>query len=80
MNQYQYTPKKVAALLKKPDQESSVRTLNSDLMEVIINGSKLVVPTAEAYGRLLTKVARLEQRVLNTENRATRALRKASDE
>lgn len=79
MNQYQYIPRQVPALLKSHPNESSVKTLNSDLMEVVINGSRVVVPTAEAYNKLLAKVARLEQRVMNTESKSTRALRKASE-
>ena len=79
MNQYQYQPRQVPALLKKMDSNSSVKTLNSDLMEMVINGDRVVVPTAEAYNRLLAKVARLEQRVSNTEGKATKALRKASE-
>ena len=79
MNQYQYIPRQVPALLKKADNDSSVKSLNSDLMVMVINGSRVVVPTAEAYNRLLAKVARLEQRVSNTEGKATKALRKASE-
>jgi hypothetical protein len=79
MNQYQYTERKVPALLKQSVGESSVKSLNSDLMEVVLNGQRVVVPTAEAYNRLVAKVARLEQRVLNTESRSSQALRKASE-
>jgi hypothetical protein len=79
MNQYQYTPKQVPALLKKFDSDSSVKTLNTDLMEMVINGNRVVVPTAEAYSRLVAKVARLEQRMYNSENKASRALRKANE-
>lgn len=79
MNQYQYSERKLPALLKKPQAESSLRGLNSDLVEIVVSGQKIVVPTAEAYHRLVTKVARLEQKMLNTENRSVQALRKANE-
>jgi hypothetical protein len=60
-------------------QESSIKSLNIDLMEVVVNGQRAVVPTAEAYTKLVAKVARLEQKVVNIENKASQALRKAYD-
>lgn len=79
MSQYQYIERKVPALLKKSTAESTVKGLNSDLVELNINGTKITLPTAEAYNRLVVKIARLEQRVLNTENRSSLALRKANE-
>jgi hypothetical protein len=76
MNQYS-TQRKLPALLRSPVYESSIKSLNIDLMEVVVNGQRAVVPTAEAYSRLVAKVARLEQKVVNIENKAGQALRKA---
>jgi hypothetical protein len=76
MNQYS-SQRKLPALLRGPVQESSIKSLNVDLMEVVVNGQRAVVPTAEAYSKLVAKVARLEQKVVNIENKAGQALRKA---
>lgn len=78
MNQYS-EQRKLPALLRSPVQESSIKSLNMDLMEVVVNGQRAVVPTAEAYSKLVAKVARLEQKIVNIENKASQALRKAYD-
>lgn len=76
MNQYSTRPK-LPALLRSTVTEGSIKALSADLMEVIVNGQRAVVPSAEAYSRLIAKVARLEQKVINIENKAGQALRKA---
>jgi hypothetical protein len=71
----QYRQRSVPVLLKsKQVQEARVRQLN-DMVEIEINGERVVVPTAENYQRLMKKVAVLEQRLYATDNKATRAAR-----
>lgn len=73
MNQYQQ--RSVPVLLKNRQmQEARVRLIN-DMVEIEVNGSRVVVPTAESYQRLLKKVAVLEQRLYATDNKANRAAR-----
>jgi len=71
----QYRQRAVPALLKsKQVQEARVRLIN-DMVEIEMNGNKVVVPTAESYQRLLKKVAVLEQRLYATDNKANRMAR-----
>ena len=71
----QYKQQAVPALLKsKQVQEARVRLIN-DMVEIEMNGSRVVVPTAESYQRLLRKVALLEQKLYATDNKANRAAR-----
>jgi len=71
----QYKQQAVPALLKsKQVQEARVRLLN-DMVEIEMNGSRVIVPTAESYQRLLKKVAILEQKLYATDNKANRAAR-----
>jgi hypothetical protein len=71
----QYKQQAVPALLKsKQVQEARVRLIN-DMVEIEMNGSRVVVPTAESYQRLLKKVAVLEQKLYATDNKANRAAR-----
>ena len=71
----QYRQQAVPALLKsKQVQEAKVRLIN-DMVEIEMNGSRVVVPTAESYQRLLKKVAVLEQKLYATDNKANRAAR-----
>jgi hypothetical protein len=73
MNQYKQQP--VPALLKSRQvQEARVRLIN-DMVEIEMNGSRVIVPTAESYQRLLKKVAVLEQKLYATDNKANRAAR-----
>lgn len=74
----QYTEKKVPALLKSPGEKTSFRFIN-DMVEFTIDGEKVVVPTAEAFQRLLKKVISLEQRLANTDTRVSRNARKRHD-
>jgi hypothetical protein len=76
MNQYS-TQRKLPVLLRGPVTEGSIKALSVDLMEVVVNGQRAVIPTAEAYSKLVAKVSRLEQKVINIENKAGQALRKA---
>lgn len=71
----QYKQRAVPALLKSSTvQEARVRLIN-DMVEIEMNGSRVVVPTAESYQRLLKKVAVLEQKLYATDNKANRAAR-----
>jgi hypothetical protein len=71
----QYKQRAVPVLLKsKQVQEAKVRLIN-DMVEIEMNGSRVVVPTAESYQRLLKKVAVLEQKLYATDNKANRAAR-----
>lgn len=71
----QYKQRAVPVLLKSRQiQEARVRLLN-DMVEIEMNGSRVIVPTAESYQRLLKKVALLEQKMYATDNKANRAAR-----
>ena len=71
----QYKQRAVPVLLKsKQVQEARVRLINN-MVEIEMNGSRVVVPTAESYQRLLKKVAILEQKLYATDNKANRAAR-----
>ena len=71
----QYKQQAVPALLKSSQvQEARVRLIN-DMVEIEMNGSRVFVPTAESYQRLLKKVAILEQKLYATDNKANRAAR-----
>jgi hypothetical protein len=71
----QYRQQAVPALLKSRQvQEARVRLIN-DMVEIEMNGSRVFVPTAESYQRLLKKVAVLEQKLYATDNKANRAAR-----
>ena len=51
----------------------SVTQIN-EIVEIDINNRRAYVPSAEAYQRLVKRVAVLEQRLQITENKATRAI------
>jgi hypothetical protein len=71
----QYSEKQTASLLKpKPVKESKVRIINN-MVELSVNGERVMVPTAEAYQDLMKKVLHLEQRLAITDNKASRATR-----
>lgn len=71
----QYRQRSVPVLLKSRQvQEARVRLLN-DMVEIEMNGERVVVPTAESYQRLLKKVSVLEQKLYATDNKANRAAR-----
>lgn len=72
MNQYQYKePKQVPALLKKESATERVNIING-MVELTLDGQKVVVPTAEAFDRLLKKVAVLENRLYTADNKINR--------
>lgn len=71
----QYKQRSVPVLLKSRQvQEARVRLIN-DMVEIEMNGDRVVVPTAESYQRLLKKVAVLEQKLYATDNKANRMTR-----
>lgn len=75
----QYRQRAVPVLLQsKQVHEAKVRLIN-DMVEIDMNGSRVVVPTAESYQRLLKKVAVLEQRLYATDNKANRAARSSGE-
>jgi hypothetical protein len=74
MNQYQER-KKIPALLKSTQTESANFKLINGMVEFTIDGERVVVPTAEAFQRLIKKVAVLEQRIASTDNKANRVAR-----
>lgn len=71
----QYSERKIPALLKSKKTESAQFKMMNGLVEFTMDGEQVIVPTAEAFQRLLKKVAVLEQRLYNTDNKATRATR-----
>jgi hypothetical protein len=75
----QYKQQAVPALLKSRQvQEARVRLIN-DMVEIEMNGSRVFVPTAESYQRLLKKVAVLEQKLYATDNKANRMARSQNE-
>jgi hypothetical protein len=76
----QYTERKVPVLLKKTkdSQQTNFRMIN-DMVEFTIGSETVVLPTAEAFQRLLKKVAVLEQRLASVDNKANRATRTAKN-
>lgn len=76
----QYSEKQTASLLRqKPVKESKVKIVNN-MVELVVNGERVIVPTAEAYHDLLKKVLHLEQRLAITDNKASRATRKKTND
>ncbi len=71
----QYSERKIPALLRSPTAESANFNVVNGMAEITMNGNRVVVPTAEAFQRLLKKVAVLEQRLATTDNKASRAAR-----
>jgi len=71
----QYTDRKVPMLLRNPKLDSTNFKILNGMAELTIDGERVVVPTAEAFQRLIKKVAVLEQRLASTDNKAGRASR-----
>lgn len=71
----QYSERKVPMLLKNPKMESANFKVLNGMVEFTMDGERVVVPTAEAFQRLMKKVAVLEQRLASTDNKASRAAR-----
>jgi hypothetical protein len=75
----QYTERKVPMLLKNTKTESGNFKILNGMVEFTMDGERVVVPTAEAFQRLVKKVAVLEQRLASTDNKASRAARSTRD-
>jgi nitrogen regulatory protein PII-like uncharacterized protein len=73
MNQYSQKNQK-AVLLNKPVKENKAKVIN-DLAVFEIEGKKYIVPTIEAYYKLVKKIEVLEQRLSTISNTANRAAR-----
>ena len=71
----QYSERKIPALLKNSKMESGNFKVLNGMVEFTMDGERVVVPTAEAFQRLMKKVAVLEQRLASTDNKASRAAR-----
>ncbi len=71
----QYSERKIPSLLKSPKMESGNFKILNGMVEFTMDGERVVVPTAEAFQRLMKKVAVLEQRLASTDNKASRAVR-----
>ena len=71
MNQYKEV-KRVPALLKTRESIGSRVSIVNDMVELTLDGQKVVVPTAEAFDRLLRKVAQLETRLYTADNKINR--------
>lgn len=74
MNQYTDHPK-VAALLRKPMQENATARVINGMAEIIIDGERMVLPTMESITMLIIKIASIEQRLSNIENKLYRIRR-----
>lgn len=75
----QYSERKIPVLLKNTKSESANFKIVNGMAEFTLDGERVAVPTAEAFQRLLKKVAVLEQRLASTDNKATRAARMPRD-
>jgi hypothetical protein len=73
MNQYT-AKRKVPMLLQSKQHKNSVNIVNG-MVEMTLDGERILVPSADAFQRLMKKVAVLEQRLASTDNKATRATR-----
>jgi len=74
MNQYAEKPR-VAALLRSPIKENSTAKVVNGMVEIIIDGERVLAPSMEAFAKLAAKVASLEQRLNNVENKTNRVRR-----
>jgi len=74
MNQYS-SKRKVPVLLQNKQHSKTNVNLVNGMVEMTIDGDRVVVPSAEAFQRLMKKVAVLEQRLAVTDNKAARATR-----
>jgi hypothetical protein len=72
MNQYS-TTKQTAVLLKSPPKlmENNKVRLSGGMAELIIDGNRVVVPTAEAFNKLLVKIENLESKLSNLNNKTS---------
>jgi len=72
MNQYSEKRRVPRLLQRHQSSKASFQMLNG-VAEFTIDGERVSMPTAEAFHRLLKKVAVLEQRLAVTDNKAARA-------
>lgn len=79
MNQYSSKRKIPVLLQNKKHSNNSVNLVNG-MVEMTIDGDRVVMPSADAFQRLLKKIAVLEQRLASTDNKATRATRYKSND
>jgi hypothetical protein len=72
----QYSEKAVPMLLRDRNKISHTEfKLQNGMAEFTVNGESVVLPTVEAFQRLLKRVAVLEQRLATVDNRSHRAVR-----
>jgi hypothetical protein len=76
MNQYSEKRRVPRLLQSQQSNKASFQMLNG-MAEFTIDGERVSMPTAEAFQRLLKKVAVLEQRLAVTDNKAANASRAA---
>jgi len=72
MNQYSEKRRVPRLLDNQKSNKASFQMLNG-MAEFTVDGERVSMPTAEAFHRLLKKVAVLEQRLAVTDNKAARA-------
>ena len=76
MNQYSEKKRVPRLLDNQKSNKASFQMLNG-MAEFTVDGERVSMPTAEAFHRLLKKVAVLEQRLAVTDNKAAQAGRVA---
>lgn len=74
MNQYSQN-RKVPRLLQSQKSSNTKFNLVNGMAEFDVDGERVVMPTADAFHRLLKKVAVLEQRLYSIDHKANRATR-----
>lgn len=70
----QYKQRQLPRLLQSAKDTTLINMIN-DMIELEVNGKRMVVPSAEAFQRLVRRVVELEHRLSNVDNKATRAVR-----
>jgi len=76
MNQYE--SRQVPALLKS-SKPMAIKESNG-MAEFLVEGQRVIVPTAQAFHNLMKRVTVLEQRLVAAENKANRVHRKRTNE
>lgn len=71
----QYKQRTLPALLKTRESLGDRVNIINNMVELTIDGQRVVVPTAEAFDRLLKKVAQLETKLYTSDNRMNRLAR-----
>ena len=72
MNQYS-TSRQTPVLLKSPSKllENNKVRLSGGMAELVIDGQRVIVPTAEAFSKLLVKIENLESKLSNLNNKTS---------